>query len=206
VYNGFDPERWPSAPAPDRVERPTVVVMTARMDRHKDYRTLLDAARVLCADDPGAWRFLAVGSGEDRDELLSDHRDLVDSGCVAFPEVGTQVMGLVCSADIGVLLTNAKFHAEGLPNSVMEYMACGLPVVCTDSGGNRELVLEGQTGLIVPPDDVPAVVAALRSLRGDPDMARRLGGAGRERIATVFTVDALVDGTVAAYDLALERR
>jgi glycosyltransferase involved in cell wall biosynthesis len=180
--------------------------MTARMHWHKDYRCLLDAARVLCAEDPEGWRFLAVGWGEERPALLSEYHDLLESGAVVFPEVGTEVLNLVCEAHIGVLLTNTAFAAEGLSNSIMEYMACGLPVVCTEGGGNRELVIEGETGLFVPPADVEAVVRQLRFLSEDPATASRMGRAGRERIASVFTVDALVSGTIAAYDLAAEGR
>lgn len=206
VYNAFDPERWRLCTGVHRTEGPTTVVMAARMHRHKDYRCLLDAARVLSAEDPSSWRFLAVGSGPERPALLTEYCDLLASGAATFPDGGTEVLGLVNRAHIGVLLTNPAFAAEGLSNSIMEYMACGLPVVCSDSGGNRELVVEGETGFVVPSSDVGAVVARLRALRDDPAMAARMGRAGRERIATEFTVDALVSGTVAAYELAAQRR
>ena len=206
VHNGFDPDRWELCVTGRRAERPTTVVMTARMHREKDHRCLLDAARILTAEDPEGWRFLAVGSGEEKPALLSEYRDLLESGAVAFAEADTEALRLVCEAHIGVLLTNAAFAAEGLSNSIMEYMACGLPVVCTDIGGNRELVVEGETGLFVPPADVDAVVRRLRFLREDPATASRMGRAGRERIATMFTVDALVSETIAAYDLAIEGR
>ncbi len=207
VRNGFDPERWALCGSEGRqTGGATCVVMTGRMHRHKDYRTLLEAARVLEKQDPGGWRFLAVGSGEDRDRLMSDYRDLVESGVASFPDAGREVLGLVSSANVGVLLTNVAHHSEGIPNSVMEYMACGLPVVCTDDGGSPELVVEGETGLLVPPYDTDAVVEKLRFLRETPNVAVRMGEAGRERIAEVFTVDALVSGTVAAYELALSKR
>lgn len=206
VYNGFDPDRWELCEGGHPIGKPTTVVMTARMHRHKDYRCLVDAARILCAEDPGAWRFLAIGSGEDRPSLLTDYRDLIESGAVVFPEVGTEVLGLVSGASIGVLLTNPAYAVEGLSNSIMEYMACGLPVICTASGGNPEIVVDGTTGLLVPPNDVEAVVGHLRLLQDDPEVALRMGRAGRERIAEVFTVDALVEGTLAAYELAATRR
>jgi glycosyltransferase involved in cell wall biosynthesis len=207
VRNGFDPERWALCDGGQRTETGvTTVVMTARMHRHKDYRSLLDAARVLGREDPGGWRFLALGSGDQRDGLVSDYADLVRSGVLEFPQAGTEVLGLVRDATIGVLLTDPEFAAEGVSNSIMEYMACGLPVVCTRIGGNPELVVEGETGLLVPPRDVAAVVSALRSLRADPGSAGRMGRAGRERIATVFTVEALVAGTLAAYEQAFGRR
>lgn len=205
VHNGFDPDRWTLCQDGQQLDWPTTVVMTARMHSHKDYRTLLDAARALGAEDPGGWRFLAVGWGDERTGLMSDYNDLVESGVAEFPEAGTEVLGVVRNANIGVLLTNQTNHAEGLSNSIMEYMACGLPVVCTDSGGNREIVVDGETGLIVAPSDTDAVVSSLRFLRDDPEAARRMGQAGRERIEKEFTVEALVAGTVAAYELAIAR-
>ena len=206
VYNGFDPERWPLCRPGSAPDRPTTVIMTARMHCHKDYRGLLDAARILDAEAPGAWRFLAVGSGEDREALMAEYCDLIEGGVAEFPQAGTEVLSLVSASHIGVLLTDPRHHAEGLSNSIMEYMACGLPVICTHGGGNSEVVVEGETGLFVAPGDTQAVVDALRALRDDPATAAHMGAAGRERIRTVFTVDALVDGTVAAYDLAVERR
>jgi glycosyltransferase involved in cell wall biosynthesis len=207
VYNGFDPARWALCGDGKRAAGgPTTVVMTARMHRHKDYRTLLDAARALGAENPGEWRFVAIGSGDDRPGLMSDYRDLIGTGVADFPEPRQEVLGLVGESAIGVLLTNAAFAAEGISNSIMEYMACGLPVVCTDSGGNRELVLEGQTGMLVAPGDVNGVIEQLRFLRDNPADATRMGLAGRERIATVFSLDELVAGTLAAYELALERK
>ena len=207
VRNGFDPDRWAlCGHGQHPAAGPMVVVMTARMDPHKDYRCLLDAARILGAEDSEGWRFLAVGSGRNHDELLSEYHDLLDSGVVTFPGATNEVLSLVRGANVGVLLTDTAFHAEGIPNSVMEYMACGLPVICTDSGGNRELVIEGETGFLVPSGDVEAVVRQLRLLRDEPEMASRMGRAGRERIASEFTVEALVNGTVAAYELARQRR
>jgi len=180
-------------------------VMTGRMHRHKDYPTLLEAARILSHEEPDGWRFVAIGSGDDRDALMSSCRDLIEASVVSFPEAGQEVLKFVGSSNVGVLLTNVVHHSEGIPNSVMEYMACGLPTVCTDDGGTPELVLEGETGLLVPPDDVDALVRQLRFLRENPEIARSMGEAGRERIASAFTVEALVSGTLAAYELA-ERR
>jgi glycosyltransferase involved in cell wall biosynthesis len=203
IHNGFDPDRWALCVIKHSAPPPTTVVMTARMNPAKDFSCLLDAARVLHSEDPNGWRFLAVGSGEERPALLSEYKDLLESGVVAFPDVGTEVLSLVSGAHIGVLLTDPAFAVEGLPNSIMEYMACGLPDVCTESGGNGELVLDGRTGLFVPPSDVDAVVQRLRFLSQNPATASRMGRAGRSRIASVFTVERLVAETIEAYDLAL---
>ena len=116
------------------------------------------------------------------------------------------MVGHIRASHVGLLMSAPAELAEGCPNSIMEYMACGLPVVCTDSGGNREVVLEGRTGLIVPPLDPSAVVNALRILAQDPETARRFGQAGRERIRTAFSTREMVAKTVSVYESVLRER
>jgi glycosyltransferase involved in cell wall biosynthesis len=124
---------------------------------------------------------------------------------VAFPSAGTEVVGHLRDADVGVLMSDPRELAEGCPNSVMEYMACGLPVVCADSGGCRELVSDGVTGFVVPPGDPQALVEKLVYLREHAEQARRLGSAGRSRVATEFTVDRMVQGFIRVYREAISR-
>jgi glycosyltransferase involved in cell wall biosynthesis len=179
--------------------------MAARMFPGKDWRLLLDAARVLARDDDG-WRFLAIGSGPERDTLMSQAADLVQQGVVDFPEGGLEALPLIAEADIGLLLTNPAVHAEGCSNSIMEYMACGLPVVCTDSGGNPEIVANGVSGLLVAPRDVNGLVSALRALGSDPVLALRMGREGRLRIETCFTIEEMVARYVTIYEALLGPR
>jgi colanic acid/amylovoran biosynthesis glycosyltransferase len=84
------------------------------------------------------------------------------------------------------------FHAsliEGLPNVVLEAMACGLPVVATDVGGTREAVTDGVEGLVVPPREPRAAMVALARLWRDPALRARMGAAARSRIERDFTLD-----------------
>ncbi|KAF0207711.1 MAG: glycosyl [Actinobacteria bacterium] len=206
VHNGFDPARMDlCAPDGAKPERFTVA-MTGRMSRDKDFRCLLSAARVLNSEAAGAWSFLAVGAGDDRDALMREYADLVSSGVASFLEIGNEPLPKLRGAHVGVLLTDPTVAAEGFSNAIMEYMACGLPVVCTDSGGNRELVLEGETGVLVPPGNVGAVVQALRVLRADTAAASRLGRTGRERILREFSADALARRTIRVYEEAVRNR
>ena len=76
---------------------------------------------------------------------------------------------------------------EGLPLVLLEAMARGRPVVATPVGGTPELVTDGETGLLVPPRDPEALAEALRRVLDDPELARRLGEAGRARVAERFT-------------------
>jgi glycosyltransferase involved in cell wall biosynthesis len=176
--------------------------MTARMVADKDWTTLVETARILAASEPHSWRFLAVGDGPDRPALIECASDLVSAGVLEFPEVARDVLPIVADADIGVLLTDVRVAAEGCSSSITEYMACRLPVVCTACGGNPELVLDGRTGYLVPPSDAPAVAGALRRLRGSSARARSMGDAGRQRQLELFSVRAMVDGYVSAYESA----
>jgi colanic acid/amylovoran biosynthesis glycosyltransferase len=78
--------------------------------------------------------------------------------------------------------------AEGIPNVVLEAMACGRPVVVTDSGGTEEAVRDGVEGFVVPARDTGRLVGALRTLWRDPDLRRRMGAAGRARVEAEFTL------------------
>ena len=93
--------------------------------------------------------------------------------------------------DVGELLAGADLfvlssRSEGLPLSILEAMAAGLPVVASSVGGVPELVVEGETGLLVPPGDPHALAAAMERLLDDPALRRRLGAAGRTRVSEHF--------------------
>jgi glycosyltransferase involved in cell wall biosynthesis len=88
--------------------------------------------------------------------------------------------------DIFVLPTIETEHSS---NAILEAMTCRKPVVATDVGGNREIVLDGETGLLVPPGDRDALAAALRRLAGDAELRARLGSAGRRRVEAEFGIE-----------------
>ena len=222
VYNAFDPERWAlcdgvTGAAGHRAGsgggdgagsgggdgRPVTVVMTGRMVPHKDFATLLDAACALDRERPGHWRFELLGDGPDKPALLARAGDLPERGVIALAEPGLEVLPHVREADIGVLLSNEAQHREGCANAIMEYMACGLPVVCTSGGGNPELVVAGETGLLIASGDAAGLADKLRYLDEHDDEARRMGQAGRRRIREDYTVDRYVRGMVRLYTEAL---
>jgi len=196
VYNAFDPQRLPETG--DGNTRavgnggPRTVVMTGRMVADKDFSTVIAAADRLERERPGGWRFVFLGDGPERRRLMEEAAGLSDRGVVTFVDPGLDVLPFVRQADVGVLMADEARNREGCSNAIMEYMSCGLPVVCSDGGGNPELVLEGETGHVVPPCDPVALVTALVRLAEDPETARRLGEAGRRRILEEFTVERMV--------------
>jgi glycosyltransferase involved in cell wall biosynthesis len=201
LRNGFDVDRLSDAEeelpgSPGRFK----VIMTGRMMPQKDYATFLSAARILDGLEPERWLFAAVGWGPDGQAFMEQNADLIASGAVVLPGGRPEVIGLVRHCDAGVLLTNHRIHAEGLANSLIEYMACGLPVVCCDSGGNRELVEDGVSGFVIPAADPYALVQKLLVLRGDPDLARRMGDAGRQRVLGDLSVERMVTTAIGIYE------
>jgi glycosyltransferase involved in cell wall biosynthesis len=94
---------------------------------------------------------------------------------------------------------------EGFGVACLEAMAHGRPVVATSVGGLRDLVVEGETGLVVPPGDPSALRAALERLLADPDLRRSLGAAGRRRARESFSWPAVTDATLDAYADAVGR-
>jgi glycosyltransferase involved in cell wall biosynthesis len=95
--------------------------------------------------------------------------------------------------------------AEGISNTILEAMACGLPVIATDVGGNAELVDAGRTGELVPSGDVQAMAERIVGMASGPDRAVAMGQAGRRRIEQAFSLPAMVAAYQDLYDRLLQR-
>ena len=208
IYNAFDDARltgFSSVQRPQAGRDRRVAVMAARMSPQKDFRAVLEAARLLERDAPGRYRFLLVGDGPDRASLMRSACDLVAAGAVAFQDAGVEAIDAIRAADVGVLMTDPRVHAEGCSNAIMEYMACGLPVVCADTGGSPELVRDGREGYVIAPHDAAALARRVAQLGDDPGLCQRMGGSGRARIETDFTIGRMVAEYTRAYDETVER-
>jgi glycosyltransferase involved in cell wall biosynthesis len=156
-------------------DRPTPrMVAVGRMKAPKDFMTLVRAVAVLGDEE---LETLVVGDGPDRDDVEAEIRRLGLEQRVVLAGERDDVPVLLAESDVFVLSS----RSEGLPVSVLEAMAAGLPVVASDVGGLKELVVDGETGLLVPAGDEAALAAALRPLLQNRDLRRRFGAAGRAR-------------------------
>jgi glycosyltransferase involved in cell wall biosynthesis len=178
-----------------------VALTVANLRREKDYPNLLRAAQAALAQEPRL-HVLAVGQGQLEAEVQALHRELGLGDRCRLLGYRTDVKDLMAAADLFVLAS----AFEGLPVSIMEAMAAGLPVVATAVGGVPEAVVDGETGLLVPPRDASALAAALLQLARDPDLRAEMATKARVR-SEVFDIRTAVEAQQAAYaELVQSRR
>jgi glycosyltransferase involved in cell wall biosynthesis len=190
ILNGIDLTRFGyTGPAP---EGPVVTV--SRLGRAKDIPTLVRAVELARQQAPDI-KVEVAGGGPCLDELLDLAASLNLSGHVRFLGEVHDVPAVLARASMFVLPS----LAEGLPLTVLEAMARGLPVIATRVGGLPELVISGETGLLVPPADPAALAAAILSLWGDPARRMAMGQAARERIERFFDIRRMVADYEALY-------
>lgn len=159
------------------------VVSVGRLAEPKDFATLV---RATSMPQPVPFSLEILGDGPDRHSLEELADALGVAGRVRFLGEVNDVAARLLRADVFVLSSSS----EGLPISVLEAMATGLPVVATAVGGLPELVEDGITGFLVPPGDHAALGAAIAELVGEPERRARMGAAGRARAEAQFSIDA----------------
>jgi sugar transferase (PEP-CTERM/EpsH1 system associated) len=182
IWNGIDLTRFP--PNLDN-GRPFTgrAIHVARLNAVKDQDTLLRAARLVADRHPG-FTLDIVGDGPREPELKRLHAALGLEDCVRFLGYRGEVGRLLRQADLFVLSS----VSEGVSLTLLEAMASSLPIVATAVGGNGEVVVPGETGLLVPPQAPEALATATLSLLNDPNRARQMGQRGRQRAEEWFDV------------------
>ncbi len=176
-----------------------LIVAVGRLAEPKDALTLV---RALAAVPGRPFTALLVGDGPDRPSVAVEVRRLGLQDAVALAGTRDDVPELLARSDVFALSS----RSEGAPISILEAMAAGLPVVSSRVGGVPELVVDGETGLLVPPGDPEAMAVALGRLVADADLRHRLGAAGRERAQRCFDLRRQQRAHLDCYTRELERR
>jgi glycosyltransferase involved in cell wall biosynthesis len=161
---------------------PATLLSVGRLRAPKDFVTLV---RAMAALEPGAARLRIAGDGPDRPALEAEIDRLGLTERVELLGTRDDVPELLAGSDVFVLASDS----EGLPMSVLEAMAAGLPVVASAVGGIPELVRDGETGTLVRPGDSAVLARAIERIVSDPVLRDRLGEAGRHRVEQEFSLE-----------------
>jgi glycosyltransferase involved in cell wall biosynthesis len=172
-----------------------VIGNVAALTEHKDHATLLAAMPAVLEAVPEA-RLVIVGGGELRARLEAEALRRGLGGRCVFTGFRADVDRLIPAFSL-LCLTS---RTEGLGSSLLDAMCFGRAVVATRTGGIPEAVVQGETGLLVPVGDPPALAAALVRLLLSPGEREAMGRAGRRRFERLFTAERMVEGTLRSYD------
>ena len=193
VHNGIEPA---DEVTPVRLADGPTVVEVARLAEVKGQRTLIEAMVHVAATAVLVGGDLEQGGAYEA-VLRAEAERLGVADRVVFAGYRRDVPALLAGCDVFCLPSSA----EGLPLVVLEAMAQGKPVVATPVGGTAELVVDGETGVLVPPGDAAALAEALSGLLADPERARRLGEAGRERVRSEFSAARAAEEILKLYEI-----
>ncbi len=208
IYNGVDVQRFNPDGRVARLESgardgKTVIIGTVgRLDRIKNFDVLIRAfarASAKPSSNHDALRLVIVGDGPE----MSNLKDLV-----AELGLGDIVLLTGRRTDIAELLRAMRLFVlpsqnEGISNTVLESMATGIPVIATRVGGNPELVVDGETGSLISPNDPDALEAAIDRYLCSPELMETHGRAARERVVGVFSLTRMLQSYHQLYDRLL---
>lgn len=178
-----------------------VIGSVGRLAVEKNYGLLLDAVKRLGQQAPETVaEVVLVGDGACRNELEAMARNELPGIKCHFPGMRSDIHEWISCFNLFCLSS----HTEGTSMTLLEAGATGLPAVVTDVGGNSEVVVQGKTGLVVPPKDAEAMVAAFLRLANDCELRKSMGMAAREHIQNNYSVESMVGKYLLLYKSAID--
>jgi len=192
--SGVDTARFAPSPEPPS---PVVFALVSRMLEGKGISEFVGAARIL-RETGAAARFVLVGGPDSQnpDSLKPEQLEAWNGqGFIEWWGKRDDVERVWAAAHVAVLPS----YDEGIPKSLLEAAACGRPIVATDIPGCREIVRDGENGLLIPPRDAPALAAAMKRLIADAALRQSLGRRGREIVLAEFSDAIVAEKTMEVY-------
>lgn len=211
IYNGVDTDKFmpaqgesPPLPTDDGFtdDKSIVIGTVGRFQSVKDQMNLAEGFILLLKNHPGyakSARLVMIGDGPLREPVLDR---LTQAGCIDqvwAPGPRDDVNALLPAMDLFVLPS----LAEGISNTLLEAMSCGLPTIATAVGGNPELVVDGETGTLIPAAESQALANALAQYLEQPELLKTQGAAARRRVEERFSISAMVEQYMGVYDRML---
>jgi len=192
IWNGIDIKRFQKVKVNRYIKKKEfnlppdafVITMIGRLHPQKDHQTLLTAFQQVASELPNAY-LLIVGEGPLRAKLEQYTQSLGIEGRVKFTGLRRDIPAILAITDVFVLST----LWEGLPIVLLEAMAAAKPVIASDVDGNREVVVNEETGLLVPPGNPEALAQTIIRLAKEPQKAKEMGQKGLERAKRHFSME-----------------
>jgi len=202
IHNGCDLRKFhPVATIPaetngraGRPEKGPVLLVIGRLEPQKSHWSCIEAFRLVLGEFPNA-RLIFIGDGSLRRTLEQMASELELDGSVRFAGHQPNVHEWLAMCDVSILPS----LYEGLPLAAIESLAAERPLVATNVDGTPEVVVDGKTGLLVPPGDPQKLATAILRLLREPELGRRLARAGREWVATRFSQEQQIQKTQELY-------
>jgi glycosyltransferase involved in cell wall biosynthesis len=209
IHNAIDTETWSQSQVRSSAREALglsntfpVVGYVGRISPEKDLVSWLRVAALVVEQYPAA-RFVCIGEGKN-DELLKRLKDLAADLCIAdkvyFLGYREDLASIYAIFDLFLLSS----RREGICNSLLEAMAMGIPIVATDAGGTKELMVDGETGYLLPVGDVKGMADAVNKLIRDETLRKNIGRAARRRIEDEFSFTFRMRRMEALYERVLD--
>jgi glycosyltransferase involved in cell wall biosynthesis len=210
AYCGIDTSHFAPRPRNRAEGEPFRILSSGRLVEKKGFHVLIRACAIL-KDRGFEFRCTIAGSGPEEAALRAQIRDAgLDARLTLTGQALKQeaIPDFMEGGDVYCLpcVWASDNDVDGLPQMLMEAMACGLPAVSTDLVGIPDLVIDGATGLLVPPEEAEALADALMRLARDPALAARLAAAGRSRVTQHFDLGTCLEPLLDQYRKRLEPR
>ncbi|GAB6910001.1 putative Glycosyl transferase, gt4A [Desulfosarcina cetonica] len=201
IYNGFDFKQVAGLKRPEKSDGEFRIGIVANLNRPvKRVDDFIRAAKLVYSEFPRS-RFVIAGDGHLKSDLQAQAVSLGIGADVEFLGRIPNPLDFIRNLDVGVICS----ESEGFSNAIIEYMACGVPVVVTNVGGNPELVTENENGFLFPVGDYITMSERICSVLRDKKLRRCMGNKNRSKIKQEFSVTGLARNHEAYYHYLLER-
>lgn len=207
AYNGTEPLRQVSVAEVERERRDLnipnqalVLSIVARLRKEKGHRTLFEAAGIIAADIDLPVHVVVAGEGAERENLV-DFSKSIPKVKVHFVGNKEDIAPFFAIGDVIVMPS----YDEPFGLVAIEAMSFGKPLVASDIDGIAEIVIDGASGILVPPREPHQLAAAIRRVVDSPELSQVLGANGRARVEERFTISSMVDGWIKCYKHLLKK-
>lgn len=212
IYNGVDKNRFKKENIrpydlgkhiPEGVDGKFIITMTANFNHWKDHLTVVDAAEKIIRTAPNVL-FIFMGEGYALEEVKERiARNKLERYFLILGRVDN-VEGVLDRSDLGLLITNARDHGEGISNAILEYMFMKLPVISTRGGAVEEIIQDGKQGYLIADRDASALTEKILQLHADAVLRTEMGRCGYETAASKFDLSTKTNEYRALYEKCLQ--